>query len=241
MGYKAPMASVYDIFDQANNNINVLIAGNAGSGKSCFTHGMLYNLFDQNTPDELEVYLIDPKRVELRQWTVMPHVQGYARDVDSAISLLEEVRDRMMDRYDEMDEIGVKKYPGSQMYVFIDEMADLMLEKPKETTYLLRKIMQMGRAANIHMVCCTQTPSRLSIPAAAQINFDCRVGLRLDDKIDSRQAVKQNGCEELNVGECIMKAHGETVKRPVPMYSDKHIEAMRTYWMYQRMSASARQ
>ena len=238
--WKAPHASVYDIFSEANDQINILIGGNVGSGKSVFEEGMIYNLVNEYTPDEVELYLVDPKRVELVRWTVLPHVRGYAKDAETALRLLDMVIYRMMDRYDEMAQNGDRKYPGSHIYVFIDEMADMMLEDKKATTAKLQKIMQLGRAANVHMVCCSQSVSRLTIPAAAQINFTCRIGLRTDDGIDSRQVVKQMGCEKLNVGECIMKTPEETVKRPVPMYTESHINAMRQYWMLERGQKGAR-
>lgn len=236
----APKARAYDIFSEANECTNVLLAGRQGSGKSVFVHGMIYNLVNEYSPEEIELYLIDPKRVELSMWNVLPHVRGYAKETDTAITMLEYIKIQMMARYDDMAARGIRKYDGSHIYVIIDELADMMTEEPKQTGLLLRKIMQLGRAARIHIICCTQQPSRLTLPAAVQINFDCRIGLALDDKIDSRQAIKQNGCEELNIGECIMRANGNTTKRPVPMYSDEHMESMRKYWLAQRMKGVVR-
>lgn len=240
MRYTAPKAVDYQIFSDVNAETNILIGGTTGSGKSTFINGMLYNLFNENVPDECEVYLIDPKRVALRKWTVMPHVQGYAIDAEQACTILDRVHDIMMDRYDDLSESGEEEYDGSAIYVFIDEMF-MLIDESKEVMPKIKSLLRLCRAANIHVVCATQSASRFNIPAGLQVNFTCRVGLRTDDAIDSRQIVKVSGCEKLDRhGQCILKTPDGIVKRPVPMYTKKHIEAMRNYWMYMRMQKEVR-
>jgi len=229
----APMADEYELYTTVNDNYNILIAGRIGAGKSVFEHGMAYNLLNHYTPEELEMYLIDPKRVELRDFIGFPHVKGYANTVDDSILLLEKVESIMNDRYDYMARHrGMKMYDGSHIYVFIDELAMLMSKAKKEMTALLENIMFLGRAALIHVVCCTQAPSRLCLPAQIQQNFTCRVGLWLDDAIDSRQIVKSSGCELFDgPGKCILHCGGIHDTFDVPMYTNAHYRLMERYWM----------
>ena len=229
-----PNVPVYDIFSTINSETNVLIGGATGSGKSVFEDGMLYNLFATSTPDEVEVYLIDPKIVQLRKWVSMPHVKGYADSIEEANLLLDLVKIKMMKRYDEMADEGLDTYEGSAVYVFIDELADLILED-KNIVKKLQKLLQLCRAANIHIVCCSQSVSRVTVPAVLQVNFTARVGLRTADAIDSRQIIKQAGCEALpRYGFCILNTPDGVEKRPFPMYSQEKINALKAFWREQR-------
>lgn len=228
----APNADEYQIFTEANDQYNTIIAGNVGSGKSIFEAGMIYNLLNRYTPEECGIYLIDPKRVELIDFIGFPHIRGYAREVAQAVRMLETVKDEMLRRYDWMAECRQKKFPGGHIYVFIDELADIMLEARKEASAIIQKIMQLGRAARVHIVVCTQTAARLTIPAAMQINFTCRIGLKLDDAIDSRQIVKVAGCENLPpYGKCILRYANVCEERDVPMYEAVRFNAMYRYWI----------
>lgn len=226
----APMCGVYDIFSEVNEETNILIGGATGSGKSVFEDGMIYNLAAEFTPDDVEIYLIDPKMVQLRKWAVLPHVRMYADTVDKAKITLDYVKGVMMDRYQEMAYEGIEKYEGSAIYVFIDELADLIIED-KAIVKKLQKLLQLCRAANIHIVCCSQSVSRVTVPAALQINFSCRVGLRTASAIDSRQIIRESGCENLpRYGRCIINSPDGITERPFPMYSADHIKAMRSWW-----------
>lgn len=229
----APMADEYDLYTEVNDQYNTLIAGTIGSGKSVFEHGMIYNLVNNYTPDECELYLIDPKRVELIDFIGYPHVKGYARETGEAVDMLEKIERIVLDRYDEMAQMRMKKYAGNHVYVFIDELAYVMTSKVRKTsTELLARIMMLGRAAKVHIVACTQSPSRNTIPAEIQTDITCRVGLRCEDRIESRQVVKMSGCEELpEYGMCIVKHGTVCEKREVPMYSDMHYALMERYWL----------
>lgn len=233
--YTAPKPIVYSLFSELNEETNILIGGSTGSGKSVLEDGMIYNLAAEFTPQDVEIYLIDPKMVQLRKWAVLPHVKGYASTTTDAGVMLDEIKEKMMRRYMEMTRDGLEQYTGKAIYVFIDELADLIIEDA-QIVRKLQKILQLCRAANIHIVCCSQSVSRMTVPAALQINFTARVGLRTVSAIDSRQIIKTSGCENLpRHGECILNTAEGLSKRKVPMYSAEHIRAMREYWMRQRV------
>ena len=231
---KAPNAGEYELFSALLDQYNVLIAGCVGSGKSVVEEGMIYNVANHFTPDEAELYLIDPKMVELDPWRTLPHCSGYADTVEDALVLLEEVRVRMMKRYEAMKAQGMKKWLGSHLYVFIDEMADLIVNGGKEVLFALQKIIQLGRAARVHLICCTQTASRHTIPGFIQTNITCAVGLHCKSAVDSRMIIGDAGCEKLPLYGKAILATGSIKTVEVPMYTAKHTEAMRRYWRTQR-------
>ena len=51
---------------------HLLIAGTTGSGKSVCVNGLIACLLLQNTPDDLRLVMIDPKRVELTGYNGIP-------------------------------------------------------------------------------------------------------------------------------------------------------------------------
>ena len=51
-----------------------LIAGTSGGGKSVGLNAMLISLLSKNTPDQLKLILLDPKKVELTPYNSMPHL-----------------------------------------------------------------------------------------------------------------------------------------------------------------------
>lgn len=234
---KAPHAGEYELFTEILEQYNTLIAGCVGSGKSVFEEGMIYNLVNHYTPGEAELYLIDPKMVELDPWRTLPHCSGYADTAEDAMRILREVHARMMNRYKAMKEAGEKKFSGGHLYVFVDEMSDLIMNGGKEVIEIMQKILQLGRAARVHLVCCSQTVSRYSVPSVLQVNMTCSVGLHTKAAIDSRMIIGDSGCEKLPLyGKAIVVANGERKTVEVPMYTAKHTEAMRKYWRNQMYS-----
>lgn len=53
---------------------HALIAGTTGSGKSVVLHTIMRGLLEKNSPDEVRLILVDPKRVELTLYNKLPHL-----------------------------------------------------------------------------------------------------------------------------------------------------------------------
>lgn len=122
---------------------HLLIAGATGSGKSMLIHSILESLTTQKTPAELELVLIDPKRVELRNFAKVPHLRGKViYEYEDAIKALLTLQDEMEARYQSLEAAGVrdikefnelmalpdsKGLPMKYIVCVIDEFADFML------------------------------------------------------------------------------------------------------------------
>ena len=103
----------------------------------------------------------------------------------------------MEKRFEVMDRKGLDMYDGSDLYIIIDEFADLMTTMPKEVSPLVQRIAQMGRAAKVHVWLCTQAPNRQILKANVILNFTDRIALHCNDKIESRQIIGEAGAETL--------------------------------------------
>ena len=55
---------------------HMLIAGATGSGKSVMINSIVASFLLTNSPDQLRILMVDPKRVELTPFNGIPHLVG---------------------------------------------------------------------------------------------------------------------------------------------------------------------
>lgn len=175
---------------------HTLIAGTTGSGKSVCLNGIIRQLLTDNTPNTAEFIVIDPKRIELSKYKNI--AKAYIRESADVPGILDEVIAEVERRYIVMESEGVTDYDGKALYIIIDELADLMISpQNKQIKLKLQKILQIARAAKVHVIAATQAPNRQIIPANLVLNFTNRVALRCLSSIESRQIINQAGAENL--------------------------------------------
>lgn len=242
---KAPFADSYPIYDEIGDQIHIMICGSTGSGKSVVEAGVMYNLVNRFTPDELEIYLIDPKMTDLHDFAVLPHVKGYADNDADAMTTFDYLRITMDRRNRWCQENHCKVYPGKPIYCFVEEAGDLVTRRGKEAITKIQILVQKARTANIHMVFCAQTVNRKLFPTEVQANISCKVALKVrkDDKVLSRLLVGSDACLKLPPhGKCILITPDSDFDsddiRDVPMYEDIRFELMFDYWRRQSCAGS---
>lgn len=225
----------YTLFDHMLEQKHLLIAGATGSGKSVLLNGLIYNaLF--NGPDKVQFIMIDVKMVELNAYRKCPHVIKYADNVQAAIDALAWTVNECINRFNWMQKKRLKKFTGSHLYVIIDELADLMTTAKKQVTPLLQRICQLGRAANIHVLACTQCPLASIIPTAIKVNFDSRIGLHVISKQDSRNIMECPGLEQLPAfGFCWYRYPGNTMRTNIPYVTDEMINEIVNHWTKRKL------
>ncbi|MFC2130377.1 DNA translocase FtsK 4TM domain-containing protein [Bacteroidota bacterium] len=206
---------------------HLLIAGSTGSGKSVGINTILASLLYRKHPSELKFVIIDPKKVELNQYSLLEkHFLASSPDFEDliitspeeAVIVLKAVCAEMDHRYDILAQVGQRnildynnkvkagKYnddkellhrPMPYIVVVIDELADLMMTAAKEVEAPIIRIAQLARAVGIHLVVATQRPSVDVITGIIKANFPARMAYLVASKIDSRTILDQSGADQL--------------------------------------------
>lgn len=187
---------------------HVLIAGSTGSGKSVCINAFLISLLYRNSPSELKLILVDPKRVELSLYNGIPHLlTPVIVDVDKVLSALKWGTNEMERRYKLFASVGVRNIEGYNemsgfqalpyLVIVIDEMADVMMFAPVEVEDAICRLAQMARATGIHLVLSTQRPSVDVLTGLIKANIPCRVAFNVTSMIDSRVIIDNPGAEKL--------------------------------------------
>ena len=190
---------------------HLLLAGSTGSGKSVALHTMLVSLLCRKRPDELQLILIDPKRLEFSIYADIPHLLfPIITQARESLPVLQWAVQEMENRYMHMAESGVRtvtefnarakdhgmpKLP--YLLIIIDELADLMLSAGRQIEEQIIRLSQMARAAGIHLVVATQRPSVDVVTGLIKANLPSRIALRVASKIDSRTIIDISGAEKL--------------------------------------------
>lgn len=229
--YKTPGGQYSSLYADMAKQPHLLIAGATGSGKSVVINGIIHALLVNNTPNSCGLILIDPKRVELVQYKQLPHVLMYASEPGEPARALRAAIQVIESRYAEMQAAGLRKYSGGDVYVIIDELADLMTTDRKAVQPLLQRIAQIGRAAKVHVIAATQCPLATVIPTAIKVNFDSRVGLRCRSSQDSRNILGQSCCEDLpRYGQGYYMTPEGLDRWQLPMIDDAELNRVIRHW-----------
>ena len=231
---------------------HLLIAGSTGSGKSVALNAMLISLLVKLSPDDLQLILIDPKRLEFAAFSDIPHLLfPIVNDTKMAPAILRWVVQQMEARYEKMSLAGARNiYDYRQnalntnqekmpfIVVVIDELADLMITAGKEIEEAIIRISQMARAAGIHLITATQRPSVDVITGLIKVNFPSRISFRVSSKIDSRTILDCSGADKLlGRGDMLFfDAQDSTLKRVHGAYVlDKEINQVIAHIKSQRL------
>lgn len=231
---------------------HLLIAGATGSGKSVCMSTLILSLLYNFKPDELELVLIDPKRVEFGLFRTIPHlIHSVVADAKPAVQVLKWVVKEMERRYEVLAEKQVRNIAGYNKkaevdgfkkmpftVVIIDELADLMMTSKGEAEGALARIAQLSRAVGIHTIVATQRPSVNVITGIIKANFPTRVAFQVSSNVDSRTILDCKGAESLlGKGDFLFNPPGiaRLVRIQSPMVEDHEIMSVVEHISGQRL------
>ncbi len=188
---------------------HLLIAGATGSGKSVSINGIIISLLYQNSPQDLRLIMVDPKRVELTVYNGIPHLltpvitniektvnalKWTVAEMDRRYELLSRAGKRNIESYnDTVDAVNKMPY----IVFIIDELADLMSVAANSVEAAIVRLAQMSRAVGIHLILATQRPSVNVITGLIKANMPARCAFSVTSLVDSRTILDFSGAEKL--------------------------------------------
>ncbi|MEI6650170.1 MAG: DNA translocase FtsK 4TM domain-containing protein [Candidatus Moraniibacteriota bacterium] len=220
------VSGTYEIAD-LESMPHLLIAGRTGSGKSVCINSVLLSLLFQNTPENLQLILVDPKRVELSLYNQIPYLKGgkvitepkhvvnalkYAvGEMERRLRIFESVHARDLASYREKYLLGERRTvtdseghthredlePIPYIVIVIDEMADLMMAHGKEVEAAIVRLAQMSRAVGIHLVLATQKPISDVVTGLIKSNVPAKIAFSVSNQMDSRIILDTGGADKL--------------------------------------------
>ncbi len=208
---------------------HLLIAGTTGSGKSKCINAILCSLLYRCSPKEVQLILIDPKRVELKSYNNLPHlIIPVVTDTRRAPTALAWAVGEMMSRYTRFQEMpgnvtsiddynrAVKSEDEkmSRIVIVIDELADLMFTCKRDVEDYIVRLAQLARAAGIHLIVATQRPSKDVITGLIKTNIPSRIAFKVSSNLDSRIILDRPGAEQL-LGQGDMLYHYANDSAPI--------------------------
>lgn len=231
---------------------HLLIAGTTGSGKSVCVNSIIACLLLQNTPDELKMVMVDPKRVELTGYNGIPHLAApVVVEMERVIGTLQWALREMEKRYKLFADVGARNIieynkrvgrnsPADKMsyiVIVIDELADLMMLSPEETERGVTRLAQMARATGIHMIIATQRPSVDVVTGLIKANFPARIAFAVASGTDSRVILDTTGAERLlGQGDMLFQSPDAAAAARLQgcFVSDKELSDLIGYWKQAR-------
>lgn len=206
---------------------HLLIAGATGTGKSVCINTILGSLLYRNTPEDLRLLLIDPKRIELSSFEGIPHLihpvvtdakmatralrwaveemelrykllaDKNVRNIESYNRVLAREKPREPREGDETPEPELRHHRLPYVVIIIDELADLMMVASRDVEESITRLAQMARAAGIHLILATQRPSVDVLTGIIKANISTRISFQVSSRIDSRTIIDSSGAEAL--------------------------------------------
>lgn len=208
------------VFSDLAKMPHCLVAGATGSGKSVCINTIVMSILMNARPDEVKLLMVDPKKVELTQYSKLPHmIAPVITEPHGAYAALQWLVKEMQVRYEILKQLGLRnitafntRKPNKELeaslsipipdqmpfiVAIVDEFADLMMVSSADLETPIARIAQMARAVGIHLILATQRPSREVITGIIKANIPTRISFKVASRINSQIILDDTGAETL--------------------------------------------
>lgn len=226
---------------------HLLIGGTTGSGKSTCLNAIITSFLCTYPPNNLQLLMIDPLAVELRDYNGLPHLfapvvtrsaqalntlDTIDRVIDRRYQIFSELQARDIIAYNEkLAQSGQDEIPF--IVIAIDNVFDLMTSAPQELEQLISRMARRARGAGVHLILSTPRPDTDALSGSIKANFPGRVAFRVMGPAESRLILDQAGADGLlGQGDMLYKAPHSTELQRVQgiLVSEAERQRIIDYW-----------
>ncbi len=216
-----------------------IVAGATEQGKSVQMTQWLLTLMMRNSPKSCKFVLVDLKDgLEFSRFKEMPHVLKFVDEPEDVLPELYWLRDEYK-RRTQLFKGCCQNIAGwntqnpnrrlPYIFLFIDEMADLMLNRKLATKAdeVLSDLARKARAAGIHMVVATQILEKKVLSLQIRGNFPGRCVFSVPGITESVMVINNSLAANLgHPGRCVYRAGATTHILQAPIASDDDFDSV---------------
>lgn len=156
---------------------SVFIFGDPGVGKSNLLHNIILSLTYLNSPEQLNLILIDTNIVEFSIYEKLGHliypiINSSKKSIDAIQFCVNELlnRKKILDKlhlndisqYYSRNKNNIKKIPN--ILIIIDEYSEIITEYPQEFKNNVTKLLHKGKEYGIYLIFSTSSQNKLVLP-----------------------------------------------------------------------------
>lgn len=186
---------------------HVLATGTTGSGKSITTRNILTSLI-YLYPENVNLWLIDFKIVELSIFKNLKQTRCYVNEVEDAKEVIADLLAECKRRYKLFDEVGVtniydynsKVAPNKRLkydFIVVEEFVMLLEDKKKHAMTNLKKLASLSRASGQFLYITAQRFDNTIIDLVLRSLIGNRLCHRVESENDSKLIIDTVGAEKL--------------------------------------------
>lgn len=228
---------------------NLLIGGVADSGKTMLVHSILNWLLARNSPNELQLIIVDPKQVEYQSYDSVLHLltpvisdpkkavlalKWMGKESQRRLGVLAKAKMRSIEAYHEkiVKPARTKKpdvMPESMPFIVmvIDELSLVKAHYPREVNAGIAAVVQTSRATGIHLIVTTTRLDVTTVPVPLREHFSARIAFHMP-AAQARLLVGTGAAESLTeAGAAIYRGSpmAKPLKIQTPHISEMEIDA----------------
>jgi hypothetical protein len=223
-----------------NDDTSILIGGIRGSGKSRLESIALTTLLKNHDETEIEIYLLELLKKDLRKFRNMKQVKFFADTLKDSKIILEKIEKMLTTRSEKIDAFGCEniydynkkaKIKMKYVWIFADEYS-LYMEEPDDTEEekqykasilgTIKTIAKLGRSTGIFFISGLQRSTVDNINSTVKSQM-CRLSFAQLSELDSNNIIGIPDAKGLNKQECILFTGNEYVYLKTPYIDNKII------------------
>lgn len=186
---------------------HTLCTGTTGGGKSITTRNIITSIINLY-PNEINLYLIDFKIVDLSIFKKLKQTKSYVNDIDEAKEIIADRLEECKRRYKLFEEVGVnniydynKKVPKSKRlkfeFIAIEEFVMLLEDKKKIAMTNLKKLASLSRASGQFLYITAQRFDNTIIDLVLRSVIGNRICHLVESENDSKLIIDVPGANKL--------------------------------------------